>query len=42
VPEARFCPTGGVTPENMVDYLALSNVPIEGVAGGAPQRGRRI
>ena len=30
VPEARFCPTGGVTPENMADYLALPNVPAVG------------
>jgi 2-dehydro-3-deoxyphosphogluconate aldolase / (4S)-4-hydroxy-2-oxoglutarate aldolase len=26
VPAARFCPTGGVTPDNMADYLALPNV----------------
>jgi 2-dehydro-3-deoxyphosphogluconate aldolase/(4S)-4-hydroxy-2-oxoglutarate aldolase len=30
VPEARFCPTGGVTPDNMTDYLALRNVPAVG------------
>jgi len=30
VPEARFCPTGGVTPDNMSDYLALTNVPAVG------------
>ena len=30
VPEARFCPTGGVTPENMAGYLALPNVPTVG------------
>ena len=30
VPEARFCPTGGVTPDNMADYLALPNVPAVG------------
>jgi 2-dehydro-3-deoxyphosphogluconate aldolase/(4S)-4-hydroxy-2-oxoglutarate aldolase len=30
VPEARFCPTGGVTPDNMADYLALRNVPAVG------------
>jgi 2-dehydro-3-deoxyphosphogluconate aldolase/(4S)-4-hydroxy-2-oxoglutarate aldolase len=30
VPEARFCPTGGVTPDNMADYLALANVPAVG------------
>jgi 2-dehydro-3-deoxyphosphogluconate aldolase/(4S)-4-hydroxy-2-oxoglutarate aldolase len=26
VPGVRFCPTGGVTPENLTDYLALPNV----------------
>jgi 2-dehydro-3-deoxyphosphogluconate aldolase/(4S)-4-hydroxy-2-oxoglutarate aldolase len=30
VPEARFCPTGGVTPDNLTDYLALPNVPAVG------------
>jgi 2-dehydro-3-deoxyphosphogluconate aldolase/(4S)-4-hydroxy-2-oxoglutarate aldolase len=30
VPDARFCPTGGVTPDNMAAYLALSNVPAVG------------
>jgi 2-dehydro-3-deoxyphosphogluconate aldolase/(4S)-4-hydroxy-2-oxoglutarate aldolase len=30
VPAARFCPTGGVTPDNMADYLALTNVPAVG------------
>jgi 2-dehydro-3-deoxyphosphogluconate aldolase/(4S)-4-hydroxy-2-oxoglutarate aldolase len=30
LPEARFCPTGGVTPDNMADYLALANVPAVG------------
>lgn len=30
VPAARFCPTGGVTPDNMADYLALNNVPAVG------------
>ncbi|WP_417597712.1 bifunctional 4-hydroxy-2-oxoglutarate aldolase/2-dehydro-3-deoxy-phosphogluconate aldolase [Oceanospirillum sp.] len=25
-----FCPTGGITPNNMVDYLALKNVPVVG------------
>lgn len=25
-PQVRFCPTGGVTPKNLRDYLALSNV----------------
>jgi len=31
VPEARFCPTGGVTPANAPTYLALPNV---GCVGG--------
>jgi 2-dehydro-3-deoxyphosphogluconate aldolase/(4S)-4-hydroxy-2-oxoglutarate aldolase len=30
VPDARFCPTGGVTPDNMAAYLALPNVPAVG------------
>ena len=30
VPDARFCPTGGVTPDNMAAYLALTNVPAVG------------
>jgi 2-dehydro-3-deoxyphosphogluconate aldolase / (4S)-4-hydroxy-2-oxoglutarate aldolase len=30
VPEARFCPTGGVTRDNMAGYLALRNVPAVG------------
>lgn len=32
VPQVRFCPTGGVTPQNMSDYLALPNV---GCVGGS-------
>jgi 2-dehydro-3-deoxyphosphogluconate aldolase / (4S)-4-hydroxy-2-oxoglutarate aldolase len=32
VPTARFCPTGGVTPANMPDYLASQNV---GCVGGS-------
>ncbi|RHW26402.1 bifunctional 4-hydroxy-2-oxoglutarate aldolase/2-dehydro-3-deoxy-phosphogluconate aldolase [Nocardioides immobilis] len=32
VPEARFCPTGGVTPATAADYLALPNV---GCVGGS-------
>src|SRR5215207_750180 len=32
VPQLRFCPTGGVTLENMADYLALPNV---GAVGGS-------
>ena len=30
VPGARFCPTGGVTVDNLPDYLALPNVPCVG------------
>jgi 2-dehydro-3-deoxyphosphogluconate aldolase/(4S)-4-hydroxy-2-oxoglutarate aldolase len=30
VPGVRFCPTGGVTVDNMGDYLALRNVPCVG------------
>lgn len=30
VPHVRFCPTGGVTPENAPRYLALPNVPAVG------------
>jgi 2-dehydro-3-deoxyphosphogluconate aldolase/(4S)-4-hydroxy-2-oxoglutarate aldolase len=26
IPQVRFCPTGGVTPETLADYLALPNV----------------
>ena len=32
VPEARFCPTGGITPANAPAYLALPNV---GCVGGS-------
>jgi 2-dehydro-3-deoxyphosphogluconate aldolase/(4S)-4-hydroxy-2-oxoglutarate aldolase len=38
VPEARFCPTGGVTPDNMADYLALTNVPAVGGSWLTPRR----
>jgi 2-dehydro-3-deoxyphosphogluconate aldolase / (4S)-4-hydroxy-2-oxoglutarate aldolase len=38
VPEALFCPTGGVTPENMADYLALPNVPSVGGSWLTPAR----
>jgi 2-dehydro-3-deoxyphosphogluconate aldolase/(4S)-4-hydroxy-2-oxoglutarate aldolase len=31
LPQARFCPTGGITPANAADYLALPNV---GCVGG--------
>src|SRR5690606_15899125 len=26
IPQVRFCPTGGVGPKNVADYLALANV----------------
>ena len=29
-PEMRFCPTGGLTPDTAIGYLALSNVPVCG------------
>lgn len=32
VPDARFCPTGGITPATAASYLALSNV---GCVGGS-------
>ena len=32
VPQARFCPTGGVTPANAAAYLSLTNV---GCVGGS-------
>jgi 2-dehydro-3-deoxyphosphogluconate aldolase/(4S)-4-hydroxy-2-oxoglutarate aldolase len=31
-PQLRFCPTGGITPDNAADYLALPNV---GCVGGS-------
>ncbi len=30
VPDVRFCPTGGVSVDNLTDYLALPNVPCVG------------
>lgn len=36
LPEARFCPTGGITPENASDYLALPNVVCVGGTWMAP------
>ena len=38
LPEVRFCPTGGVTAENMSDYLALPNVPSVGGSWLTPAR----
>ena len=34
---ARFCPTGGVTPDNARDYLALKNVVCVGGTWLAPK-----
>src|SRR5690606_15902042 len=30
IPDVRFCPTGGVGPENLRDFLALPNVAMAG------------
>jgi 2-dehydro-3-deoxyphosphogluconate aldolase/(4S)-4-hydroxy-2-oxoglutarate aldolase len=32
LPQLRFCPTGGISPANAADYLALPNV---GCVGGS-------
>jgi 2-dehydro-3-deoxyphosphogluconate aldolase/(4S)-4-hydroxy-2-oxoglutarate aldolase len=37
IPQVAFCPTGGVTPENAPDYLALSNVICAGGSWVAPK-----
>lgn len=37
LPAARFCPTGGITPENAREYLALSNVICVGGSWLAPR-----
>jgi len=36
IPQVSFCPTGGVTPENAPDYLALPNVVCAGGSWVAP------
>ena len=36
-PEARFCPTGGITPANLSDYLSLSSVVTAGGSWVAPK-----
>ena len=36
-PEARFCPTGGLTPTNLKDYLALPSVVTAGGSWVAPK-----
>jgi 2-dehydro-3-deoxyphosphogluconate aldolase/(4S)-4-hydroxy-2-oxoglutarate aldolase len=38
VPQARFCPTGGITADNLADYLALSTVPCAGGSWLTPAR----
>src|SRR5215210_526011 len=37
MPKLRFCPTGGLTPENAPSYLALPNVPVVGGTWPAPR-----
>jgi 2-dehydro-3-deoxyphosphogluconate aldolase/(4S)-4-hydroxy-2-oxoglutarate aldolase len=37
LPQIRFCPTGGVTPANAGEYLALPNVVCVGGSWVAPQ-----
>ncbi len=36
IPQVRFCPTGGVSPQNAPDYLALANVLCVGGSWVAP------
>ena len=35
-PQARFCPTGGISADNAADYLALPNVVCVGGSWVAP------
>ena len=37
IPQVTFCPTGGVTPQNAPDYLALSNTMCVGGSWVAPK-----
>ncbi len=37
IPQVRFCPTGGVSPKNVGDYLGLSNVLCVGGSWVAPK-----
>jgi 2-dehydro-3-deoxyphosphogluconate aldolase/(4S)-4-hydroxy-2-oxoglutarate aldolase len=37
LPSIKFCPTGGVTPENAPDYLSLPNVIVVGGSWVAPK-----
>lgn len=36
IPQMRFCPTGGVNPDNAMDYLSLKNVVCAGGSWVAP------
>lgn len=38
IPQVRFCPTGGVSPNNVGDYLSLSNVICVGGSWVAPKK----
>ncbi|GGE44907.1 bifunctional 4-hydroxy-2-oxoglutarate aldolase/2-dehydro-3-deoxy-phosphogluconate aldolase [Actibacterium pelagium] len=38
IPQVSFCPTGGVTPQNAPDYLALSNTMCVGGSWVAPKK----
>jgi 2-dehydro-3-deoxyphosphogluconate aldolase/(4S)-4-hydroxy-2-oxoglutarate aldolase len=37
IPQVRFCPTGGVSPRNVGDYLSLPNVICVGGSWVAPK-----
>ncbi|QPM89431.1 bifunctional 4-hydroxy-2-oxoglutarate aldolase/2-dehydro-3-deoxy-phosphogluconate aldolase [Pseudooceanicola algae] len=37
IPDVTFCPTGGVTPQNALDYLSLKNILCVGGSWVAPQ-----
>lgn len=37
IPQVRFCPTGGIGPKNVADYLALGNVLCVGGSWVAPK-----
>ena len=41
LPAARFCPTGGITPEKAADYLSLPNVFCVGGSWVAPKQAMR-
>ncbi|MEP5152648.1 bifunctional 4-hydroxy-2-oxoglutarate aldolase/2-dehydro-3-deoxy-phosphogluconate aldolase [Planktotalea sp.] len=38
IPQVRFCPTGGVSPQNADDYLSLSNTVCAGGSWVAPKK----